>query len=190
MDNRMKQNQKSVLSYLHDLTLLLAIVMVVFLLFTRIVVVSGPSMMSTLIDGDYLLVVGKPFYNTPKAGDIIVVSKDSFKNGEPIIKRVIATEGQTVEIRGNNLYVDGIYQNEDYTFTLTSAPIGDYYSTTVAPGCIFVMGDNRAVSKDSRSNDIGQIDCREVLGKAVFLILPGVNEITNSRDFERFGVIS
>lgn len=190
MDNRMKQSQKSVLSYLRDLTLLLAIVMVVFLLFTRIVVVSGPSMMSTLIDGDYLLVVGKPFYNTPKAGDIIVVSKDSFKNGEPIIKRVIATEGQTVEIRGNNLYVDGIYQDEDYAFTLTSAPIGDYYSTTVADGCIFVMGDNRAVSKDSRSNDIGQIDCREVLGKAVFVILPGVNEITNSRDFERFGVIS
>jgi signal peptidase I len=162
----------------------------VFLLLGRIVVVSGPSMMNTLIDGDYLLVIGKPFYSTPQVGDVVVVSKDTFKSGEPIIKRVIAIEGQTVQIVENNVYVDGVLLNEAYISSQTNAPYGNQYSCVVADGCVFVMGDNRSVSKDSRSTEIGQIDCREIIGKAVFLFLPGVDEYTNKRDFSRIGGIS
>ena len=192
MDVNGKQlaNKRNTLSYFRDFVILLAVILVVFLLLGRIVVVSGPSMMTTLIDGDYLLVVGKPFYNTPQAGDIIVVSKDNYKSGEPIIKRVIATEGQTVEIRDNAVYVDGVQLNEPYISSQTNAPYGNQFSCVVQKGCVFVMGDNRAVSKDSRSTEIGQIDCREIVGKAVFLFLPGVDDLTRERDFSRIGGIS
>ena len=187
---RVSDNKQTVLSYLHDFVILLAIILLVFLLLGRIVVVSGPSMMNTLIDGDYLLVIGKPFYSTPQVGDVVVVSKDTFKSGEPIIKRVIAIEGQTVQIVENNVYVDGVLLNEAYISSQTNAPYGNQYSCVVADGCVFVMGDNRSVSKDSRSTEIGQIDCREIIGKAVFLFLPGMDEYTNKRDFSRIGGIS
>ena len=187
---RVSDDKQTVLSYLHDFVILLAIILLVFLLLGRIVVVSGPSMMNTLIDGDYLLVIGKPFYSTPQVGDVVVVSKDTFKSGEPIIKRVIAIEGQTVQIVENNVYVDGVLLNEAYISSQTNAPYGNQYSCVVADGCVFVMGDNRSVSKDSRSTEIGQIDCREIIGKAVFLFLPGVDEYTNKRDFSRIGGIS
>lgn len=182
--------KKTILSYLHDFVILLAIILLTFLLLGRIVVVSGPSMMNTLIDGDYLLVVGKPFYNTPQAGDVVVVSKDEFKSGEPIIKRVIATEGQTVQIIDHDVYVDGKLLDEPFVSSQTSAPYGNQYSCVVENGCVFVMGDNRAISKDSRSTEIGQVDCREIVGKAVFLFLPGADEFTNNRDFSRIGGIS
>ena len=102
--------EKSVILYLHDLIHLLAIVLIVFVFLFRIVVVSGSSMYSTLWNGDWLLVTNSIFYKDPQVGDVIVASKDSFNDGEPIIKRVIATEGQTVDINfdTNEVFVDGI----------------------------------------------------------------------------------
>ena len=94
-------HRKTVLAYLHDLTYLLAGILLVLLLLFRVVVVSGSSMNNTLIDGDYILLLNNIFYSSPKQGDIIVASKKSFEDGEPIIKRVIATEGQTVTIDGS-----------------------------------------------------------------------------------------
>ena len=144
--------QKSMMLYLHDLVYLLAVVMIVFMLLFRIVVVSGSSMYSTLWDGDWLLVTGSVLYQEPKHGDIIVASKDSFNDGEPIIKRVIATEGQTVDIdfEAGIVYVDGVPLEEDYTYTPTNAQEGIIFPITIADGCIFAMGDNRNGSKDSR----------------------------------------
>ena len=147
-------------------------------------------MNATLIDGDYILLLNNVFYSKPKQGDIIVASKQSFENGAPIIKRVIATEGQTVIIDGVNeeIYVDGVLLEEDY---IDSALVGyDNFSTTVEKGCVFVMGDNRNNSKDSRSSEIGQIDCREILGKAIFLFLPGKTLGVGERDFVRIGGLS
>lgn len=85
---------KSVLLYAHDMLYLLLIVMLLFLLVFRIIVVSGGSMRMTLLDGDYLLLLNNTFYHTPQRGDIVVISKESFDNGKPIVKRVIATEGR------------------------------------------------------------------------------------------------
>lgn len=191
-ESSIKDHRKTVLSYLHDLTYLLCAILLVFLLLFRVVVVNGSSMNNTLIHGDYILLLNNTFCAEPKYGDIVVVSKDSFKDGEPIIKRVIATEGQTVKIIRTSLtessvYVDGVLLDEPYIATPTK---NDNFSVTVSEGCVFVMGDNRAVSQDSRSAEIGQIDCREILGKALFLFLPGTNPLTQNREFNRIGVLT
>ena len=181
--------QENVLLYLHDLVMLLTGILLVLLLFLRIVIVSGPSMNSTLIDGDYLLLLNSVFYSQPKQGDIIVASKDTFKDGEPIVKRVIATEGQEVDIdfEAGVVYVDGNALEEPYTLTSTNLAEGMAFPLTVADGCIFVMGDNRNVSKDSRNPEIGLVDTREVLGKAIFLMFPGNNDGYSERDLSRIG---
>lgn len=181
--------RKTVLAYLHDLTYLLSGILLIFLLLFRVVVVSGSSMNNTLINGDYILLLNNVFYSEPKYGDIVVASKASFENGEPIIKRVIATEGQTVRINGEagEVYVDDVLLDEPYIATPTT---NKNFSVTVDTGCVFVMGDNRIASKDSRSAEIGQIDCREILGKALFLFMPGTDPITKTRKFSRIGVLS
>ena len=182
--------QKNILLYLHDLVYMLAVIVVLFLVL-RVVVVSGPSMYNTLLDGDCLLMVSNVFYNDPKQGDIVVVSKESFDDGEPIVKRVIATEGQTVDIDfvAGIVYVDGIALEETYTHTPTNLEEGVSFPLTVEPGCIFVMGDNRNSSKDSRSPEIGLVDRREILGKAIFLLYPGTHDGEHTRQFSRIGAI-
>ena len=184
--------QKNALLYLHDFVYLLAAVILIFMLCFRVVVVSGTSMNNTLLDGDYLLLIGDMFYRNPQPGDVIVASKDSFDNGAPIVKRVIATEGQEVDIDFNSgiVYVDGVPLDEPYTMTPTNNPEGTSFPLVVEEGCIFVMGDNRNASKDSRDPEIGQIDRREVLGKVVFLFFPGTNKGTHKLDFSRIGVVS
>ena len=181
--------KETILVYLHDLVYLFAIIMVLLLVFFRIVVVSGPSMKNTLLDGDYLLTVSSTFYWDPKPGDIVVISKQSFDNGEPIIKRVIATEGQKVDIdfSAGIVYVDDKPLDEGYVNTPTNYPEGVSFPLTVDKGCIFVMGDNRNSSKDSRDPEIGMIDKREVLGKVLFLVFPGTDGGKVSRQFNRIG---
>jgi len=183
--------KKSVIFYLHDLIYMLMAILLVFLLFFRVIVVSGDSMYSTLLDGDYLLLLGNLFYQAPEQGDIIVISKQSFDNGKPIVKRVIATEGQTVDIDFENavVYVDGVALEEPYINSPTTFNEGTIFPLTVAENCIFVLGDNRGVSRDSRDPVIGQIDRREVLGKAIFLMIPGTSHGNLPQDMSRIGAI-
>ena len=183
--------KETVVLYLHDAVYLLITVLLLFLLVFRIVVVSGDSMKRTLVDGDYLLLLNNVFYQEPKCGDVVVISKDSFDNGAPIVKRVIATEGQYVDIDFEQgiVYVDGTAIEEVYINNPTNHNWGTNFPLVVADNCIFALGDNRAVSRDSRDPVIGQIDKREVLGKALFLFLPGTDKAQTSRDFARIGVI-
>ncbi len=182
---------KALTLYLHDIVHLLCIMMVVLLLLFRVVVVSGTSMNMTLLDGDYLLLLSNTFYQNPQAGDIIVVSKDSFDNGSAFVKRIIATEGQTVDIDFEQgiVYVDGVALEEPYINNLTTTQGGVQFPLVVEEGCIFALGDNRGISKDSRYPDIGQIDTREILGKAIVLLIPGTNYGREPFDFGRIGVI-
>ena len=163
-----------------DIVLILVVFMLIYMLCFRVVIVVGDSMFDTLAEGDRLLLISSVLYNNPKYGDIVVVSKDSFRNGECFVKRVIATEGQTVDIdfTTGSVFVDGELLQEDYIYTRTMLDEGVNFPLTVEEGCVFVMGDNRMDSKDSRSPDIGLVDCREILGKAVLLMFPG----TGSRD--------
>lgn len=183
--------QQSLMLYLHDLIYLLTAIILIFTLIFRIVVVSGPSMFDTLMDGDYLLLLSNTFYHNPKQGDVVVLSKETYDNGTPIVKRVIATEGQSVDIDfvSGTVYVDGKELTEPYTHTPTNMQEGMKFPLTVDKGCIFVMGDNRNESKDSRDPEIGLVDTRQVLGKAIFLFLPGDHRGTQKRDFGRVGVV-
>ena len=183
--------KKGIVLYLYDLIHTLIVILLVFLLFFRINIVSGDSMYATLYDGDYLLLLGNLFYQEPKQGDIVVISKKTFDNGKPIVKRVIAREGQTVDIDFENgiVYVDGHALKEDYINSPTTNREGMEFPLTVDEGCIFVLGDNRGVSKDSRSPQIGLIDRREVLGKVIYLFLPGMHHGMYARDFDRIGAV-
>jgi len=192
-DKRSKNNsaRSGFLAYLHDFVYWLAGILLVFFLIFRVVIVSGPSMNATLVNGDYLLVLSNVFYGEAQRGDIVVACKNTYKNGEPIIKRVIATEGQEVNIDFNAgvVYVDGVALNESYTLEPTFLQEGVSFPLVVDDGCIFVMGDNRNDSKDSRSAEIGQIDRREILGKALFLIFPG-EDLGYEREFSRIGALT
>ena len=185
------KRRKTVLSYLHDLVFGLVAVLLVFMLVFRVIIVSGPSMMQTLQNGDCLVLLSSTFCGEPKYGDIIVASKESYKDGEPIIKRVIATEGQEVDIDfiAGTVTVDGVVLDEPYTNTSTNLFEGVSFPLVVDEGCVFVMGDNRNESKDSRSVEIGLIDRREILGKVLLLALPAADAITGKRDFGRIGVL-
>lgn len=187
-----KGTSSGILMYLHDIAYLLAAIMLVFMMVFRVVVVSGPSMRYTLLDGDYLLLLGSAFYNEPQQGDIVVVCKESFQDGLPIVKRVIAVGGQEVDIdfAEGIVYVDGVALDEPYTATPTNLSQGVQFPLTVDEGCIFVMGDNRNDSRDSRYPQIGIVDNREILGKAILLFLPGTDGDKVERDFSRIGGIS
>ena len=186
------EGKNAVLYYLRDFVTWLVGILLVFLILFRVIVVSGVSMNQTLVHGDYLLLINNLLYTEPKQGDIIVAAKDSFKDGEPIIKRVIATEGQWVDIDFETgiVYVNGDALDEPYVNTPTNLYEGVDFPLLVEEGCVFVMGDNRNESKDSRSPEIGQIDKREILGKAIFLFIPGKDPITEKIDFTRIGAVS
>lgn len=148
------------------------IIAVVFTFVFRLVGVDGTSMTDTLQHGDWLLTVNKQSY---ERGDIVVITEPNYFD-EPLIKRVIAKGGQTVDIdyTTSTVYVDGVALKEPYTredFILQKYDDIDF-PYTVPEGHIFCMGDNRNGSTDSRSNLIGSLDERYVLGKAVIRILP------------------
>ena len=150
-----------------------AIILVVFLMtfVFRYMSVVGDSMRETLHDGDKLIV--SRWNYTPSDGDIIAISRGQQVN-KPIIKRVIATEGQTLSIdfSTGTVVVDGSVVDESYIREPMKTR-GDAEIPTVVPeGYTFVMGDNRNYSADSRYKEIGLIDNKNIIGKAVFRIFP------------------
>ena len=151
----------------------LAVLVLVFTFVGRLIVVDGASMEPTLLDREMLVV--RSIAYTPEQGDIVVLAKDSFHNGDAIVKRVIATGGQRVEIDygAAEVRVDGVPLEEPY---IKEFMIQQYYQTitdiVVPEGSIFVMGDNRNNSDDSRDEALGAVDARLVLGKAVFILFP------------------
>lgn len=148
------------------------IIAVVFTFVFRLVGVDGKSMTDTLQHGDWLITVNKTEY---VQGDIVVITQDNYFN-EPLIKRVIATGGQTVDIDydTNTVYVDGVALEEPYVREDYMVQKLDYrqFPYVVPEGYLFCMGDNRNGSTDSRSALVGPVDEREILGKAVLRILP------------------
>ena len=179
-------------SWLRTLVCVVLATVLVFTLVVRVVRVDGQSMRETLQNGDILLTVNRHLAGELKAGDIVVVKKEYFEDGKPIVKRIIATEGQTVDIDFDEgvVYVDGQALEEDYINERTYLEEGTEFPLTVPEGSIFVMGDNRNRSSDSRDYRLGTVDTRYVIGKAVFLAFPGADEVTGKKDLKRIGVIA
>lgn len=167
------------------------VVVAIFTFVIRMMGVDGHSMLNTLQHGDRLLVVNSMLYHDYKYGDIVILRKDGVFDDDPIVKRVIAVEGQTVDIdfAEGIVYVDGEALDEDYIREPTYTAEGTEFPLTVSEGSIFVMGDNRNGSSDSRDYRLGTVDTRYVIGKAAFLIFPGPDYETEKRDFKRIGVI-
>lgn len=167
------------------------VVVAIFTFVIRMMGVDGHSMLNTLQHGDRLLVVNSMLYHDYKYGDIVILRKNGVFDDDPIVKRVIAVEGQTVDIdfAEGIVYVDGEALEEDYIREPTYTAEGTEFPLTVPEGSIFVIGDNRNGSSDSRDYRLGTVDTRYVIGKAAFLIFPGPDYETEKRDFKRIGVI-
>ena len=164
---------------LADIIACLIFVTVLFVFAIRLVGVVGDSMYPTLHDGDKLTLLSNFLYE-PEVGDIVVVKAVAYDD-DPIVKRVIADEGQTVDInfQTGEVFVDGRKLDAPYIAERTYRDEGMVFPLTVPENCIFVLGDNRMHSTDSRHPAIGCVDKRYVLGKAMHILLP----------FERMGGI-
>lgn len=162
-------------SWLQALVFALLVLILCFTFFGRIISVDGYSMTPTLQNRDMLLLQCVGY--TPKQGDIVVLTKEFASVTDPIVKRIIATGGQTVQIdyAENKVYVDGVPLEEPYIKEPMQGPNSSMEDTVyceVPPGHVFVMGDNRNGSSDSRHRDLGAVDERYILGRAFFVILP------------------
>ena len=190
---------------LHDLIYIPAFVTLLFVFVVRLVGVDGTSMLPTLYNVDLLLLESNFFYEPEdiESGDIVVLNVPYYwqRSKSLIVKRVIATEGQTVDIDYDKgeVYVDGVLQDDSFTNTPTNHCWEEAYRlelpATVPEGHIFVLGDNRNNSVDSRFAPVGMVDERCVLGKVWAIAVPGreTDDYENpisSRDLKRIGRVS
>ena len=164
------------------LSRVLVVVILVFQFAAQLIVVVGSSMVPTLHNGD--LLVALRLHGPYRTGDVVIVHKETAVIQETVVKRVIATGGQSVEIDydANAVYVDGVKLNEPYINTTElpeddggdpMLPRGDLTAFTVPAGSVFVMGDNRNHSTDSRfTYELGLIDEGYITGKAVACFFP------------------
>ncbi len=142
-----------------------------FVFFARVIDVVGSSMYPTLVEGDKIIITR--LAGEYEQGDIVVLRKDTFRP-EPIVKRIVAVAGQTIDIDFENgiVYIDGEALDEPYINAPTYDQEDFVGPVTVPENCVFVMGDNRNDSTDSRRETIGCIDTRYIMGKVVFRLLP------------------
>lgn len=173
MENE-KNISKDIFEWIEELAIAIMLIVVLFSFLFRVITVSGESMFDNYYDGDRLIVT--TLTGEIKQGDVVVII-DALE--KPIIKRVIATEGQTVDIDNSTgtVYVDG--EELDNTqfdvengITYTSDQDASRFPLTVPEGCVFVLGDNRVVSLDSRYAEVGTIPTEKILGKSIVRIYP------------------
>lgn len=174
MSEKTKKSSKGTETLYDFIEIIVQAMVIIFIIFTllfRVSGVVGNSMNPTLQDGNWL-VLSNIKYN-PKQGDIVVITQPTAAN-EPIIKRVIATSGQVVDIdfETGAVKVDGKVLNETYTAAPTYRRFDVQFPHTVKEGCVFCMGDNRNDSWDSRDSQIGDIDVRYIIGEAQCRIFP------------------
>jgi len=166
-------NRESILAWIKDI-LFAVIVAVLILQIIRPTIVKEYSMMDTLHENDYLIVNKQAYlFKEPQRGDIIVFDSSLTQdNGSAkrLIKRVIALPGDTIEIKDGVVYLNGGELSEDYIFEQYTS--GLVVPTKIPEGKLFVMGDNRQNSADSRDERIGLVDEEEIYGEAFVRLFP------------------
>lgn len=163
--------KKSAFEWISSVTASFVIIFLIFTFFFRVVQVSGTSMLQTLNDKDWLLVSHAK--GDIKQGDIVVATPPTYGNG-PVIKRVIGIEDDEIYIDflKGIVYVNGQALDEPYTNSLTNLSYDVTFPVTVPEDCVFVMGDNRNGSLDSRSTQIGFVDEEYILGRVILRVFP------------------
>lgn len=164
--NKKFKRNKNNLEWFEAMVMAMVAVSLIFTFVVRMIRVDGESMVPTLQDGQRLLITSFPYQ--PRYGDIIVT--DSYTAyGKPLVKRVIGMEGDTIDIDFQNgvVYRNGEALDEPYTAEPTYLQESVEFPVTVPEGCLFVMGDNRNHSTDSRDLRVGFIYVNDVLGCAL-----------------------
>ena len=180
-ENTKKKKVKEVLEYAESLTVVFAVMLLIFTFIARPATVDGESMLPTLCNCERL-VISDLFYE-PAPGDIVVLCGEADREeGRNLIKRIIAVGGQTIDIdfETGEVTVDGEVLDEPYILERTHLDEGTEFPLTVSEGEVFVMGDNRNASRDSRSLSVGTVKEEYIVGRVLFRFFP----------FDRFGTVS
>ena len=166
-----RSTRRDLYDWIQCIVVAIIVCVLLFSFVVRLVDVVGDSMYPTLENGDKII-VSNLFYD-PQPGDIIVFRKDEYRD-QPLVKRIIAVEGQTVDIDFDRgiVYVDGEPIDEPYIAEPTTESLDFVGPITVDQGCVFVMGDNRNHSTDSRDARIDCVDVRCIMGKVYFTLFP------------------
>ena len=164
--------KNEIFDWVQNITLILSAIVLIFIFLVRIVGVDGESMMPTLHDKDWLI-ISDLFYE-PEIGDIVVLAKDSFFDGKMIVKRIIATENQVVDIDFEEgiVYIDGKAIDEPYIAEKTYRSFDMVFPATVPEDSVFVLGDNRNHSSDSRDASLGMVHESNILGRLILRLWP------------------
>lgn len=184
--------ETSIYTWVQALVTAVVAVVMLFTFGVRLISVNGPSMQDTLYTGDELLILNSLYCNF-KAGDVVVIN--DYNAAEPLnemlVKRIVAVGGQTVDVdfAAGVVYVDGQPLDEPYIKEPTYTPEGLEFPVTLAEDEVFVMGDNRNRSSDSRDYRLGPVKEGYLQGKALFLLIPGPTPDTERSDWGRVGLI-
>ena len=165
---------KELLGWVRDI-LLAVVIAAILLAFLKPIIIQQESMQPTFYSGDYVITSRQAYnvFGEPERGDVIVFKTDMYDDkGKPknLIKRIIGIPGDTVEIIDGYVYLNGELLEEEYI--AEQGISGDMEAVTVAEGQLFAMGDNRRVSLDSRSPEVGPIDQDTIIGKVVVRVYP------------------
>lgn len=164
--------KRELFDWAEALVFALAFIIIFFTFIVRLTGVKGTSMVPTLQNGDQLL-ISRILYSEPQNGDIVVINKEEAMD-HPIVKRVIAVEGQTIDINfsTHEVIVDGEILYEPYINEPTAYEGDMIFPLTIPEGTVFVMGDNRNMSSDSRESRLGVVDKRYILGRVLVRVFP------------------
>ena len=165
---------KNLLEWIRDIVIAV-IIAAIILAFFKPIIVQQESMQPNFYSGDYLITSRKAYrlFGQPERGDVIVFKShlyDEKGKQKNLIKRIIGLPGDTVEIKNGDVYINGELLQEEYV--AEQGLSGEMEAVTVPEGRLFVMGDNRRVSQDSRSPEVGTIEMDSIVGKVVLRLYP------------------